>query len=139
MPQNSQKDGRRHQLERRFPPEPGSASAARRFILDIGWSADDELNRRLSTAVSEVATNAILHARTPFVVRAVVGTDSIRVDVSDQSPNLPERDLHDPLQPTGRGLLILDRITDRWGISPEPSGKSVWFEVERGRATVDRP
>jgi len=128
-------------LERRFPPEPGSASEARRFVLEAGWGDDEETRRRLASAVSEVVTNSILHARTPFSVEVRVRDDGIRVSVRDESPELPVRRHHDSLQPTGRGLLILDEVVDRWGFAPESDGmpgKSVWFEIERRKASVDR-
>lgn len=124
-------------FERRFPPEPVSAPAARLFIDGIGWGHDNETRRRLTAAVSEVVTNSILHARTNFSVEVTVRDDRIRVGVRDESPELPIRQLHESLQPTGRGLLILDEMADRWGFSPESSGKTVWFEIERPRTSVD--
>lgn len=124
-------------FERRFPPEPVSAPAARLFIDEIGWGEDKETKRRLAAAVSEVVTNSILHARTDFSVEVTIRDDRIRVGVKDESPELPVRQLHQSLQPTGRGLLILDEMADRWGFSPDSSGKTVWFEIERRRASVD--
>jgi anti-sigma regulatory factor (Ser/Thr protein kinase) len=124
-------------FERRFPPEPVSAPAARLFIDEIGWEDDIDTRRRLAAAVSEVVTNSILHARTDFSVEVTVRDDRIRVGVRDESPQLPSRQLYESLQPTGRGLLILDEMADRWGYSPDGSGKTVWFEIERRRASVD--
>lgn len=125
-------------FERRFPPEPVSAPAARRFVDEIGRVDDSEVRHRLASAVSEVVTNAILHARTTFSVEVIVGDDRIRVNVRDESPDMPVKERHQSLRPTGRGLLILDEMADRWGFAPESTGKVIWFEIERPRASVDR-
>jgi len=117
--------------EQRFSPEPHSAPAARQFVLAMGWSSDADVNLRLSTVVSEVVTNAILHARTPFVVTVTPGQRTIRVAVTDGSRDLPTKKTYGTLQPTGRGLHIIEEISDRWGVSASTSGKTVWFELER--------
>ncbi len=134
MPHLSTDPGSKREQERQFPPEPGSAPAARQFVLGVGWSEDVELNNRLSTVVSEVVTNAILHARTPFVVRVTPGEKALRVAVSDRSSVFPSKRSYDSLQPTGRGIQIIEAIADRWGVTPDPSGKTVWFEFARGKA-----
>lgn len=116
---------------REFQPEPVSAPAARKFVLEAGWSHDSEENMRLATVVSEVVTNAILHARTTFCVSVTVDETAIRVDVQDGSADVPVLKLYDPSAATGRGLQIIDAMADRWGVSMQPSGKTVWFEMER--------
>ncbi|MGH8926451.1 MAG: ATP-binding protein [bacterium] len=118
-------------LERLFPPESQSAPAARKFVLEAGWSDDAETNLRLATVVSEVVTNAILHARTAFVVTVIPRREAIRVAVRDQSAVFPIRRAYQARQPTGRGLQIVEALADRWGVAKEPSGKTVWFELER--------
>ncbi|CAN5799329.1 hypothetical protein BH23ACT4_BH23ACT4_14210 [soil metagenome] len=118
-------------LEREFPPETLSAPAARKFVLSLGWSEDSDTNIRLATVVSEIVTNAILHARTSFVVSVSPKPTAIRVEVSDGSSTFPARPNYDPTQPTGRGLAIVEAMADRWGVDTESSGKTVWFEVEK--------
>lgn len=118
-------------VKRSFPPDPNSAPEARRFVLEAGWSEDPDLNLRLATIVSELVTNAILHARTPFMVTVNADDNMIRVDVADQSDVLPAKRAYGSLHPTGRGLHIVEAIADRWGVAPGPSGKTVWFELER--------
>jgi anti-sigma regulatory factor (Ser/Thr protein kinase) len=118
-------------IERSFPPESRSASAARAFVLAAGWSDDADTNLRLATVVSELVTNAILHARTVFLVTVVLTGQTIRVAVSDHSAALPTRRDYQDLQPTGRGLHIVEALADRWGVAEEAAGKTVWFEMER--------
>ena len=100
-------------------------------MLSLGWSDDSDMNIRLATVVSEIVTNAILHARTSFIVSVSPDPTAIRVEVTDGSSSFPARRNYDPTQPTGRGLAIVDAMADRWGVATEPSGKTVWFELER--------
>ena len=121
-------------LEREFPPEPLSAPAARKFVLSLGWSDDSDMNVRLATVVSEIVTNAILHARTPFIVSVSPDPAAIRVEVTDGSASFPARRNYDAIRPSGRGLAIVDAMADRWGVATGPTGKTVWFELERNGA-----
>ncbi len=120
-------------VERRFPPVPASAPQARHFVLALGWSDDADVNQKLAIVVSEVVTNAILHARTPFIVSVDAGEEAIRVAVTDESSALPAKRDYGSEQPTGRGLHIVEEIADRWGVAPSPPGKTVWFEFEGRR------
>jgi hypothetical protein len=74
-------------------------------------------------------TNSVLHARTPvhFVVREL--GRRLRVEVTDDDPTLPVARDPDPLTPTGRGLLLIDRLSSSWGVDGRPDGKTLWFEV----------
>lgn len=125
-------------LKREFLPEPRSAPAARKFVLGLGWSNDSGVNLRLATVVSEVVTNAIIHARTPFSVSVLADETSIHVAVKDGSTILPARKKHETIK--GRGLDIVNAMADRWGVTSQPTGKTVWFEVEKdGAAPIGRP
>lgn len=119
------------EIEKRFPPEPESAPAARSFVLSAVNTGHEDAETRLATVVSELATNAILHARTPFRVRVEQDRTKIRVSVIDQSPAPPTKKSYEPRHPTGRGLLIVESLADRWGISPNKYEKTVWFEIDR--------
>jgi anti-sigma regulatory factor (Ser/Thr protein kinase) len=122
------------QIERGFPSQPDSVPAARRFVLEVAATGDSEVDERLAALVSELATNAVLHARTPFRIRVWLGGGRIRVAVSDLSVLSPVPRAYVPSQPTGRGLMIVESLADDWGVTPEEKGKSVWFEIERGAA-----
>lgn len=137
MPQESiEAGGTRPAIVRSFPPESTSAPKARRFVLAAGWSDEADVNLRLATLVSELVTNAILHARTAFLVSVTIGEDAIRVAVSDGSTDLPAKRSYGSDQPTGRGLHIVDAFADRWGVDPEAPGKTVWFELEHEKAAI---
>jgi anti-sigma regulatory factor (Ser/Thr protein kinase) len=110
-----------------------SVSAARRYVREVlreVGAADLEESAELG--VSELVTNAVLHARSAFTVAVrEVGGGRIRIEVSDTSPL--------PLQPrpsalsatTGRGLQLVADLSVDWGVE-EPvtggPGKTVWFE-----------
>ncbi len=84
----------------------------------------------LLLCLSEVVTNAVLHAGPPIQVRgAVVESKNIRVEVSDGSKASPVHRHPEPSSPTGRGLHLLDSLTCGWGVDITSGGKTVWFEI----------
>jgi len=102
--------------------------AARRFVRDRLPACYQGQSDLVALLVSELATNAVRHARTPFSVCLHVGPP-LRVEVLDESRLAPV-----PAQPTssaegGRGLQILDRLSLRWGTEIDQDTKLVWFEL----------
>jgi hypothetical protein len=83
--------------------------------------------------VSELVTNAVLHVRSTIVVRLVDDDERLRVEVYDDSPRPPQGhpvfvpDGHHIPSTIGRGLQIVDSISDSWGVSYEQLGKCIWF------------
>lgn len=112
----------------RFPADPAGARAARRFAraeLDhLGPVA--EIAELL---VSELASNVVRHASTPFLVDVRPDGDPVRVVVSDGVfTDLRVAAAADD-DTSGRGLLILDALAERWGVREVEGGKEVWFEL----------
>ncbi|MFN2505101.1 MAG: SpoIIE family protein phosphatase [Acidimicrobiales bacterium] len=116
-----------------LPPHPSSAGAARRFLVGVlaSWRMPELASGDAALLLSEAATNAILHARSPFSVVIRYDGDRLRIEVGDGSPDQPRPQLVQERThgPGGRGLVLLERLATRWGISPTPRGKCVWFEV----------
>lgn len=79
--------------------------------------------------VSEVVTNAVLHARTPFRLELSASASALRTEVYDGSPAEPRLRPADGAATTGRGLLLLEAMASRWGWQPAGPGKMVWFEL----------
>jgi anti-sigma regulatory factor (Ser/Thr protein kinase) len=79
--------------------------------------------------VSEVVTNAVLHARSALSLCVVRQGDRIRVEVEDTSPVAPVVRPHDDTAMTGRGLALVAALAAEWGVQPTDRGKSVWFVV----------
>src|SRR6185503_6965708 len=88
-------------------PDPGSAAMARRFTAETlgGWGAT-ELTDTAVLLVSELVTNAVLHARSSseLVVRRV--DTGIRVELRDENPAAPTVKAYSTDAGTGRGLLL---------------------------------
>jgi anti-sigma regulatory factor (Ser/Thr protein kinase) len=82
--------------------------------------------------VSELAMNAVQYACTTFVVSIDLTGDSLRVAVTDSGGGTPEAQPLPPAsKPHGRGLFLVDRLADEWGVSPAADGpaRTVWFRV----------
>jgi len=94
-------------------------------------SEETELAARL--ALSELVTNAIVHASTELVVRVRSEPDVIWVGVTDQSRQLPVAREPEAGRVGGRGLAIVAAVVRRWGVDRRFSrrGKTVWFQVDR--------
>jgi anti-sigma regulatory factor (Ser/Thr protein kinase) len=119
-----------------FPASPASAREARSFLRQVlPEEAEPDLTDVILLLVTELVTNAVIHARTPVHVQVELDGPRVRIDVQDDAPTPPVRRPATPESLSGRGLLLLDRLADRWGFEPGPSGKTVWFEV--GGAGVD--
>lgn len=114
-----------------LPPEPASVRAARAFVADAlaGTPADDCADdARL--LVSELVTNALLHARSPLEVVVRLADGLVRVEVRDEVDHLPAVMTGPEPTMAGRGLLIVQELSDGWGAEPlGAGGKTVWFEL----------
>jgi hypothetical protein len=83
----------------------------------------------LLLCLSEVVTNAVLHAIPPIQVLGSVVDAKVRVEVSDGSMAAPVQRTPKNFSPTGRGLMLLDHLASDWGVVITGSGKTVWFEI----------
>ena len=115
-----------------LPLSTESVPTARRFVRDL--MIDSDTLADLDTAsllVTEIVTNAVLHARAPMTLRVEVSADVVRIEVRDGSQLPPRVHGFAPTAATGRGLRLLESLAVRWGVRPEPGsgGKAVWFEV----------
>ncbi len=113
--------------------ETATVAEARRWARGVlqGWDAD-ELEWELSQLLTEVVTNAVLHARTPLrvVLRYQPGSGRVRCEVTDLSPVMPRVRRHSLEATTGRGLRLLEQVASQWGTQADGKGKTVWFEVD---------
>ena len=77
--------------------------------------------------VSELATNAMVHAQTPFSVMLIGFVRTVRLEVSDGSQDGPFKVTPQLLDTNGRGIAIVSELTCDWGVSSGAAGgKSVW-------------
>lgn len=116
-----------------FEPRPEAVQAARRFARDTlgNWSAD-AVEWAASQVVSELVTNAVLHARTPFRLDLSLDEGVLLVTVHDGSPRLPVARQFGQEATTGRGLALLSQLSQEWGVITDSAGKAVWASIAAG-------
>ena len=118
---------------RAFPHALASVPAARLFVAAQLDEVDPDLVQDVLLMVSELASNSVRHAGTPFTVGIETDDDCIRVEVTDEGGGDAALRSPNALEPSGRGLLIVDKLSDEWGVNPARPGKVVWFVVrDRG-------
>ena len=111
-------------------PEPASATRARHFAREqLGVVCSSEALDTIALLVTELVTNAILHARTPLTLVIETESDRVRLRVEDSSPQQPQLRNYAPDAVTGRGLALVERLASAWGVEPTASGKVVWCEI----------
>ena len=116
----------------RLDAHPRSAEAARRLVREELAPCPPELVESASLVISELVTNAVLHARTAIAIGIrVLDSGAVRLEVSDDSSDLPQARRYSEDSATGRGLVLVDALTGRWGVAPHRGvqGKTVWAEL----------
>ena len=117
-------------VRRRLQPHPMSVGEARRFVRHVLVSAGRaDLAEDAELLVSEVVTNAVVHAGTPIELVATVRDDTLYVEVADGSHHLPSLRNYTTMAGTGRGLRLLEQLVDCWGVRTDDGGKTLWFEL----------
>jgi anti-sigma regulatory factor (Ser/Thr protein kinase) len=105
-------------------------SAARRFVEAAvrRLRLDEEVGATLVLVASELATNAVVHGCGPVALTVAYRSGELTIEVADGDPRC-ERVRPRPVDdaaPGGRGLRLLDALTDAWGVRSLPTGKAVW-------------
>lgn len=121
-------------VSREFEPDALAVSQARRFLLQalqellVDGNGAGDLADTLLMVANELATNAVLHARTEFTVRVMVDALHVRVEVTDDNSRVPQPCLAPVDATSGRGLAIVDACGLQWGVNRHPGGKTVWLQ-----------
>jgi anti-sigma regulatory factor (Ser/Thr protein kinase) len=107
-----------------FTPSPSQIAAARHFAVAaaevLGCCPAD-----LGLVVSELATNACIHARSPFTVTVERHDAGLLVEVADDDPG-PVTVKPFSKGASGRGVHIVATVAKDWGTTPRETGKAVW-------------
>jgi anti-sigma regulatory factor (Ser/Thr protein kinase) len=116
-----------------LPSRPESAAAARRLTQVIvlrHWGLPPKMTEDAVLLVSELVGNAVRHtgARV-FGLRMRRRRGWIRIEVRDPSRGLPCLMPVQEMDVSGRGLFLVDKLSDRWGVDLLPRGKTTWFEM----------
>ncbi|MER6179732.1 SpoIIE family protein phosphatase [Streptomyces sp. NPDC001652] len=112
--------------------DPEALAEARHMIRAAvrGWGARDRADE-IELVADELVTNALMHTEGSAIVtlRVLAGSDRrLRVEVEDSSSALPRRREAGESGVSGRGLLLVDLLTDVWGVEARGGGKCVWCE-----------
>jgi anti-sigma regulatory factor (Ser/Thr protein kinase) len=104
------------------------------------WDVSPAVTERAEQIVAELAANAILHGRVRgrdfrLALRLDTATGTLRIAVSDARGDrlsvLVTAPLPEEISESGRGLLVVAALADRWGTEPcPPAGKTVWVELD---------
>lgn len=112
--------------------DPEALSSARHMIRAAvrAWGAKERADE-VELAADELTTNALMHTDGGAIVtiRVLTGPERrLRVDVEDRSSALPRRRDAGESGVSGRGLMLVDRLADAWGVESRGTGKCVWCE-----------
>jgi anti-sigma regulatory factor (Ser/Thr protein kinase) len=119
---------------RTFPCQPEAVPAARRFVREVLSEQPVEITDAAELMTSELATNCVRHAGTDFEL-TIRAQEEIRVEVRDTGGGQPTVLSPTPRDLTGRGLRIVESMSDAWGVTSAADGKAVWFTIAPARPT----
>lgn len=132
-------------VRRVLAARPEAVADARHAVRAL--PVDEVARGTLELLISELVTNAVLHAgmgpEDPISVHITSRGDRVRLAVRDSGPGFSgsRADGADELAPGGRGCVIVDAMADSWGVERDSGGCMVWCELtvaERPRDVADR-
>jgi anti-sigma regulatory factor (Ser/Thr protein kinase) len=121
------------EVERSFNCGAGTPASVREFVGEMLslWGCKDS-DETACLLASELATNAVVHAGTGITVRMSLMPPMLFLEVEDGSSTMPEPLNLTPDSERGRGLFLIQALSDKWGAERTSQGKIVWFQVRAG-------
>ena len=134
--------------QRNFAADLDSVRAARHYVTELlGAGADEAAACDTAIVVTELAANAVLHARSGFTLTVSRSAGVTRIAVRDKTP------VHEPADAAreaagedipfgvmkGHGLSVVAQLASRWAVDPLPDGKVVWAELPGPGQLADEP
>lgn len=113
---------------RSFRCQPEAVPEVRRFVRTLLRDQPPEVSEAAELLTSELATNCIQHAHSDFEVVVRLGAN-IRIETHDGGAGLPRLLSPGNEDLTGRGLRIVDAVSEAWGIDRAATSKTVWFTL----------
>jgi hypothetical protein len=107
-------------------------TAARGFVRETLSGQAEEVVDAVELMACELATNCVQHARTDFELVIYDQRGEIRVEVSDAGGGRPTLRSPTSQESSGRGLRIVEALSNAWGVVPGEAGSQVWFTVSSG-------
>ena len=113
-----------------FAADPMSVTDARALVEQTLHDCPPSVVADALLLTSELVSNVVIHAATPFELEVDADHGVVRIVVRDGSTHPPV--VHDPApdETGGRGLLLVHSLSTRWGYEADRNGKAVWFELE---------
>ena len=120
--------------ETRLPDDKTAPGLARAFLREAVCDVHHaEVLDEAELLVSEVVTNAVLHGAPPITLRVECDGSRLLVSVTDRNPDPAHVRSAGPRDESGRGIRLVDFISDEWGVEPRSGeGKDVWFTIRNG-------
>lgn len=112
-----------------FLPVMSAPRAARAYIRSVMHALGERLVAEAELIGSELATNAVMHGSSPFVVSIKRTATNIRLAVTDVSRAHPLPRQRSLARPGGLGFAVINALATRWGSEPHEHGKVVWAEL----------
>jgi anti-sigma regulatory factor (Ser/Thr protein kinase) len=121
-----------------LPADLSSVSQARNFLRRAlaEWAVEG-FELAAPQVLTELATNAALHARSAYTVHLLLDDGHLLVEVSDSSPMMPQQRHYGTGATTGRGIALVEALSEAWGCESSPTGKTVWCRVGSDDALPD--
>ena len=113
-------------------------AAVRRFLRDTlqTWKLDG-FGDVTELLVTELVANVVTHVGSPMTLRVQRNHSTMRVEIEDPSPDVPVVRHPGAAEEHGRGVLLVERLANAWGVEPRTDGKTVWFELDVSTATAE--
>ncbi|MHA3701159.1 ATP-binding protein [Jatrophihabitans sp. YIM 134969] len=119
-----------------LPADPSAVTTARRLVVSRWGHLSVDTMGDVELIVSELVSNAVRHGRPEIELRLRARPFAVDVGVLDHDTSVPPSDLSLPhdTQRTGRGLFMVDALSQAWGVESLPGGggKTVWASVATG-------
>lgn len=117
-------------LSVQYDPRPTSAAEARAEVRRQleGWGLLDQIDVA-ELLVSELVTNALVHAESRLKLTLTAAHGVLRCEVSDTDGRPPRVRRATEISESGRGMFLVEALAGRWGCHQDGPGKTVWFEL----------
>jgi anti-sigma regulatory factor (Ser/Thr protein kinase) len=121
---------RQKRVSQWFAATPAAVGAARRWVkTQLAARVEGDRLDTIVLLVSELVTNAVRLSKGPKVRVELVTDEDVTAAVYDDVPRVPTKRLANTYDVSGRGLVLVESLADRWGVDMNPDGKRVWFTV----------
>jgi anti-sigma regulatory factor (Ser/Thr protein kinase) len=128
------------EIETRFAATSSAPRAVRLFLREVlqTWRLDG-VGEITEILAGELVANVVRHVGVPGTLRAMSVGATLRVEVDDANTDPPV--LRHPRADavSGYGMVLVDELSQRWGVDHHPRGKTVWFEVDLAPGDPERP